>query len=268
MIVEQMLKNAQTPLLYMADVSGSALFQGDCLDIMPLIPDNSIDMVLCDLPYGTTACKWDNIIPFEPLWEQYKRIIKDNGAIVLFGSQPFTSILINSNLKMFKYCWIWDKIRASNFFAAKFQPLNNTEDIVVFSNGGANNGSKMPMMYNPQGMTIINKEVKNSNSVGGKIGDAHKTAMKRGENYIQEGTGYPNKILQFIRDNDGVHPTQKPVALLEYLIKTYTNEGETVLDNTMGSGTTCLAAKELNRKFIGIEKEPKYYEIACQRCGF
>ncbi len=263
-----MLKNAQTPLLHIADVSGSALFQGDCLEIMPLIPDKSVQLILADLPYGTTACKWDSIIPLGLLWKQYKRVIKDNGAIVLTASQPFTTKLISSNYEMFKYCWVWDKIRASNFFAAKFQPLNNTEDIVVFSNGGANNGAKMPIMYNPQGMTIINKEVKNSNSVGGKIGDAHKTAMKRGENYTQEGTGYPNKILQFIRDNNCEHPTQKPLELMKYLISTYSNENDMVLDNTMGSGTTPLAAKELNRRFIGIEKEAHYYEIACRRCGF
>ena len=243
----------------------SRLFLGDCLIEMDKITDKSVDLILTDLPYGTTQCKWDSIIDLDLLWRQYKRVIKDNGTIVLFAAQPFTSILINSNIKMFKYCWVWDKIRASNFFAAKFQPLNNTEDIVVFSNGGANNGAKMPMMYNPQGMTIINKEVKNSNSVGGKIGDAHKTAMKRGENYIQEGTGYPNKILQFIRDNDCVHPTQKPTALLEYLIRTYTDEKMIVLDSTMGSGSAGVACKNTNRSFIGIEKDENYFKIAEQR---
>ena len=241
------------------------IYLGDCLEVMKDIPDGSIDAIITDPPYGTTACKWDSVIPFEPMWEQLKRIIKPNGAIVLFGSEPFSSYLRMSNVKQYKYDWIWDKLRASNFFAAKYQPLNTTEDIIVFSNGGANNGAKLPMIYTPQGMTIINKEVKNSNSVGGKVGDAHKTAMKRGENYIQEGTGYPTKVLRFIRDNGCLHPTQKPVKLIEYLIRTYTNEGETILDFTIGSGTTAVAAINTGRNFIGIEKDKNYFEIAQDR---
>ena len=244
---------------------GYELFCGDCLEVMKGLADGCADMILCDLPYGTTACSWDSVIPFEPLWAQYKRLIKPRGAVVLFGSQPFTSALVMSNPGWFKYCWVWDKIRASNFFAAKFQPLNNTEDVVVFSHGGCNNGTKNPVPYFPQGIESCNIVAKNSKSVGGKIGDAHKTSMVRGGGYKQTTTGYPNKVIRFIRDKKPVHPTQKPVALMEYLIKTYTNENETVLDFTMGSGTTGVACKNLNRKFIGIEKDETYFKIAQDR---
>ena len=241
------------------------LIHGDCLEKMKDIHDKSIDMILCDLPYGTTACKWDVIIPFEPLWEQYKRIIKDRGAIVLFGSEPFSSTLITSNIKLFKYCWIWEKDNASNFFAAKFQPLNNTEDICVFSTGGCNNGTKNPVPYYPQGIQKVDIQCINGKNVGGMVGKAHKTAMKEGRQYTQNQTGYPFKTLKFKRDSDKTHPTQKPVALLEYLIKTYTLEGETVLDNCMGSGSTGVACINTNRNFIGIEKDDKYFEIAKKR---
>ncbi len=257
MIVEQMLKNAPNPLLHIADVSGSALFQGDCLDIMPLIPDNSIDMILCDLPYGTTACKWDSIIDLDMLWEQYKRIIKDNGAIVLTASQPFTTKLISSNYEMFRYEWIWEKTLFSNFALVKKQPAKLHENILVFY-------KKQPI-YNPQmqeGKPYTDKPRKRTMGV---IGDA--IGMKKAiEN---KGERYPSSVQKYSNGNNGTqHPTQKPLELMKYLISTYSNENDMVLDNTMGSGTTCLAAKELNRKFIGIEKEPKYYEIACQRCGF
>ena len=222
-------------------------------------------MILADLPYGTTACSWDSIIPLDKLWLQYERIIKDNGAIVLTASQPFTTELINSNINLFKYCWIWDKKRPSNFFAAKFQPLNNTEDIIVFSNGGCNNGTKNPMKYNPQGITKINKVVKNSKSVGGKVGDAHKTSMERGGYYEQENTGYPKKTLSFIRDKNSFHPTQKPVKLFEYLIKTYTNEGDLVLDNVAGSGTTGVACQNTGRDYILIEQQEEYINVIKDR---
>ncbi len=238
------------------------LKQGDCLELMKDVKDKSVDMILCDLPYGTTQCKWDTIILFDKLWEQYKRIIKDNGAIVLFGGQPFTSALIMSNPKMFKYCWIWKKERASNFFAAKFQPLNNTEDIIVFSHGGCNTGAKNPACYFPQGTSKINKDMKNSKTTGGKIGEAHKIAMKPGAIYKQETTGYPIKLLEFTKDKEHLHPTQKPVALLEYLVKTYTTEGEIVLDNCMGSGSTGVACINTERNFIGFELDEKYFNIA------
>ena len=241
------------------------LIHGDCLEEMKKIPDGSIDMVLTDPPYGTTACKWDTVIPLEPMWEQLKRVIKTDGAIVMTASQPFTSVLIMSNIKMFKYCWVWEKDNSSNFFAAKFQPLNNTEDIVVFSRGGCNNGTKNPVFYNPQGVTHVNIECTNGKNVGGLVGVAHKTAMTEGRRYKQTISGYPFKTLKFKRDSNKVHPTQKPVALMEYLIKTYTNETETVLDFTMGSGTTGVACKNLNRGFIGIELDETYFNIAKER---
>lgn len=258
-----MLKNAPKPLLHIADVSGSALFQGDCLDIMPLIPDKSIDAIIADLPYGITACKWDVIIPFEPLWEQYKRIIKDNGAIVLFGSQPFTSALVMSNPKWFKCEWIWRKHKGTNIYGVKRVPLKIHESCILFA--------KNKYTYNPQMTEGKPYKQRGSHNIGKSDGLIIANKKVGYAKDFDSSKRYPISIQEFSNHNqkdNSFHPTQKPVALLEYLIKTYTNEGETVLDNTMGSGTTCLAAKELNRKFIGIEKEAKYYEIACQRCGF
>ena len=257
MIVEQILKNAQTPLLHIADVSGSALFQGDCLDIMPLIPDKSIQLILADLPYGTTKCAWDSIIPFEELWKQYKRIIKPNGAIVLFCSQPFTSALIMSNPNDFKYCWTWDKVKPNGHLVAKIRPMQRTEDIAVFGLG--------KIKYNPQ-MTKRDKPKKSKEYSRTEIMGGEQTNFD--ERTLNEK--YPQSVLEFSNASqvNKLHPTQKPLELMKYLIKTYSNENDMVLDNTMGEGTTCLGAKELNRKFIGIEKEPKYYEIACRRCGF
>ena len=231
------------------------LIQGDCLELMKDIPDGSVDMILADLPYGTTACKWDTIIPFEPLWEQYKRIIKPNGAIVMTASQPFTTTLIASNMKMFKYCWVWDKRVASNSQLAKYQPLKIHEDIVVFSKNKTN--------YNPQGLVDCNIERSNKNR---SKGVGHIASESKRTKFIQTKTGYPKSILNFKPNNVGkVHPTQKPVALFEYLIKTYTNEGDLVLDNCMGSGTTGVACKNLNRNFIGMELDQDYFEIAKKR---
>jgi len=261
MIVEQMLKNAQTPLLHIADVSGSALFQGDCLDIMPLIPDKSVQLILVDLPYGTTACKWDSIIDLDLLWKQYKRIIKDNGAIVLNSSEPFTSVLICSNIKDFRYKWVWDKVnRYTGYANANKMPLKRHEDIVVFY-------KKLPI-YNKQ--MIDGKPYKYTRKKNKEEHLGQNGLTDRSGGSI-DGKRNPFDIISITGDNkkeNGLHPTQKPLELMKYLIKTYSNENDMVLDNTMGSGTTCLAAKELNRKFIGIEKEPKYYEIACHRCGF
>lgn len=244
--------------------SWSKLFNADCFDVLPAIKDQSIDLILTDLPYGTTACKWDIVIPFVPMWECINRVIKSNAAIVLFGTEPFSSHLRVSNLKLFKYDWIWKKTRPSNFFAAKFMPLNDKELISVFSNGGINNGTKNPMLYLPQGIINIDRVAKNVNT-GGKIGLEHKTSLNNGRLYHQTTTGYPNNLLEFNNDLNTSHPTQKPVSLLEYLIKTYTNEGNTVLDFTMGSGSTGVACKNTNRNFIGIEKEQNYYDIAVQR---
>lgn len=228
------------------------LMQGDCLKLMKDIPDESIDMILCDLPYGTTACKWDTIIPFEPLWEQYNRIIKDNGAIVLFGSEPFSTLLRYSNLKMFKYDWIWEKEQGANFMLCKYQPYKVHEIISVFS--------KKKHLYNPQ-MT----EGKPYISGKGTSGDITKNVVK--VQTKNSGTRYPRSIQRFNTDKakGSFHPTQKPVALLEYLIKTYTNEGDIVLDNCMGSGSTGVACINTNRNFYGIELDEHYFEIARKR---
>lgn len=222
---------------------------GNCLDLMSDINDKSIDMILCDLPYGTTACKWDTVIPFEPLWAHYKRIIKDNGAIVLTASQPFTSALVMSNIKMFKYCWVWEKEQGVNFMLSKKQPMKVHEDIVVFSNGSCK--------YNPlmeQGKPYVSGKG-NSGNVTGNVNKVQTT---------NKGTRFPRTILRINRET-GRHPTQKPAALFEYLIKTYTNEGELVLDNCAGSGTTAIACLKTNRNYILIEQESKYCEIANKR---
>jgi site-specific DNA-methyltransferase (adenine-specific) len=232
---------------------------------LPKIEDKSIDMILCDLPYGGKVEKdWDTLLPFERLWNEYERIIKDNGAIVLTAIQPFSSQLIYSNPKPFKYEWIWEKSRPSGFAQAKNKPLKTHESILVFSKGVTVHASQSSnrMVYNPQGLIEVNRTLKNPiserSSVFGKRKNQHKE-------YKQEYTNYPKSILKFDSENDRVHPTQKPVPLFEYLIKTYTNEGETVLDNCLGSGTTAVACINTNRNFIGIEKEQEYCEIANKR---
>jgi len=234
------------------------IYCGDCLEIMKQIPDKSIDMVLCDLPYGTTACKWDTIIPFEPLWEQYKRIIKDNGAIVLTASQPFTSALVMSNIKMFKYCWYWEKERLTNIAQVKNRAGKTVEECVVFY-------KKQPI-YNPQMVKYIGKKRTNKvkNGVMGKLTDSNTKKVKE---YIDTGFRYPTQILKIKRDTltSNLHPTQKPVALFEYLIKTYTSVGDTILDNCIGSGTTAVAAINTGRNFIGIEMDKGYCDIAEER---
>ncbi len=230
------------------------LLQGDCLELMKDIPDKSIDMILCDLPYGTTACKWDTIIPFEPLWKQYNRIIKDNGAIVLTATQPFTSALVMSNPKMFKYSWIWDKVKPSGFQVAKYRPMMRQEDVLVFGKGRIN--------YNP--IMTRREKVKTSRVYSSSDSNPLKNNDCKNRTYTHK---YPQSILTFSNASQKgkVHPTQKPVALLEYLIKTYTNEGEIVLDNCMGSGTTGVACINTNRNFIGIELDPEYFKIAEKR---
>lgn len=237
------------------------LLKGDCLELMKELPDKNIDMILCDLPYGTTACRWDNIIPFKPLWEQYTRLIKDNGAIVLFGCEPFSSKLRVSNLKLYKYDWKWIKESATGFQTVKTQPMRKYEDIMIFSKGTIASGSKRNMVYNPQNLIEINKIKK----VAKKPEYIGKRPNQDGKTYIAKYTNYPVNLLKFNRDKNKIHPTQKPVALLEYLIKTYTNENETVLDNCMGSGSTGVACINTNRKFIGIEKDETYFKIAEER---
>lgn len=236
------------------------IYQMNCLEGMKLIPDHSIDMILCDLPYGTTACKWDSIIPFEPLWVLYERIIKDNGAIVLTASQPFTTKLINSNIQLFKYEWIWIKSKASDFINANYRPMKKHENILVFSKGNAAPKCKNQMVYNPQG--LIPNETKKVRK--GSLGIGRDRNSQQGE-YISKATNYPISLLEFANEGRTIHPTQKPVALFEYLIKTYTNENEIVLDNCIGSGTTAVAATINNRKWIGFETESKYIELANKR---
>ena len=234
------------------------LLNGDCLELMKQIEDKSIDMILCDLPYGTTECKWDTIIPFDKLWEQYNRIIKDNGVIALFGSEPFSSYLRLSNIKEYKYDWIWDKRQPTGFVNAHVRPMKRHEIISIFSNGSATSTS-CSMIYNPQGLKEYNKIT--SYTSRGYLGE-RESQEKR---YIQKYTNYPNSILSFSKDKNKLHPTQKPVALLEYLIKTYTNEDMLVLDNTMGSGSTGVACVNTNRDFIGIELDVNYFNIAKKR---
>jgi site-specific DNA-methyltransferase (adenine-specific) len=226
---------------------------GDCLELMKSIPDKSIDMILCDLPYGTTACKWDTIIPFEPLWEQYRRIIKGGGAIVLTASEPFASMLRMSAKEIYKYDWVWDKKIPSGMSYARFQPMRQHENVIVFSLG------KTP--YNPQ-MVKRDTPIK-----GGGMGQSE-SAMTLGYKPLHKTYDYknPTTIISFDKiRNNSMHPTQKPVALFEYLIKTYTNEGDLVLDNCAGSGTCAIACLNTNRNYILMEKEPKYYEIILER---
>ena len=237
------------------------LWQGDCLELMKNIPDGSVDLVLTDPPYGTTACKWDSVIPFEPMWEQLNRIIKQNGAICLFGSEPFSSALRMSNIKKFKYDWIWKKDQAAGFVNANNSPLKVHEIVSVFSSGTIANRSARRMTYFPQGLIEINKKRKVDKKDGTFLGAR---PNQDGKPYTQRYKNFPQTIISFARDR-GFHPTQKPIALLEYLIKTYTNEGETVLDFTMGSGSTGVACVNTNRHFIGIELDEGYFEIAKKR---
>ena len=256
------------------------IIHGDCLDEMMEIPEESIDMILCDLPYGITACKWDTVIPFIPLWEHYNRIIKDNGAIVLFGSEPFSSALRMSNIKNYKYDWVWEKQKASNFIGAKHQPLKHHEIISVFNVKG----------YNPQKYNVIEIEDilsmtkkqlvdyhKNRNFDNFGVVDKRKNVNNETSNKEligsditrirnkDDGTRFPKSIIKINKEARNVHPTQKPVALFEYLIKTYTNEGDLVLDNCAGSFTTAIASENLKRNWICIEKEEEYCDIGRKR---
>ena len=261
------------------------LYCGDCLVEMDQVADGSVDLILCDLPYGTTDRKgisdkgdnrvlsWDTVIPLDKLWEQYQRVLKPSGAVVLTADQPFTSQLVLSNLEWFKYEWIWKKRKVTGFLHANARPMKETEDILVFSPMGASGGSvkvNKNMTYNPQG--LVEKRVKKKNNAKrlGKflhqpehMGKGNKLLHET--EYEQKWTNYPSEIIEFGLDRDVIHPTQKPVALMEYLIKTYSNEGETVLDNCMGSGTTGVAAVKCNRKFIGIEADADYFMKASER---
>ena len=231
------------------------LMQGDCLELMKEIPDNSVDMVLTDPPYGTTACKWDSVIPLEPMWKELKRITKSTSAIVLFAAQPYTSVLITSNLGMYKYNWVWKKSQAVGHLNAWRQPMRNTEDVCVFYTNQC--------LYNPElkdkplaNQRPVTSRTKTSDNYGNHKLDVHKCPPDK---------TMPATILEFNNAQGTVHPTQKPIALMEYLIKTYSNEGDVVLDFTLGSGTTGVACVNTNRKFIGIEKDEGYFKIAEDR---
>jgi site-specific DNA-methyltransferase (adenine-specific) len=231
---------------------------GDCLEVMCSIPDKSVDAIICDLPYGTTACKWDSVIPFEPLWAQYKRIIKDNGAIVLFGQEPFSSLLRMSNIGEYKYDWYWEKERLTNVMQVKRRAGKTIETISIFY--------KMQPTYNAQKTEHKGKLVTNlvkNGSLGALVdGQGKKPVL-----YRDNRTRHPTQLLKYKRDilTSNLHPTQKPLALIEYFVKTYTNQGDTVLDNCMGSGTTGVACKNLWRNFIGIEQDANYFDIAKNR---
>lgn len=239
----------------LSDIQINKITHGECIDLMRDVESKSIDLILCDLPYGTTQCKWDSIIPFDKLWEQYERIIKDRGIIALTACQPFTSALVMSNPKLFKYDIVWDKIKGTGFLNAKKMPMRNHESILIFY--------KKPGTYNPQKTTgHVNKKTFRSCKLQTDVyGDMNK-------DYFYESTErYPRSIQVFSTDtqNSSLHPTQKPVSLMEWIIKTYSNEGDLVLDNCIGSGTTAIAAINSGRNFIGIEKDYEYYKIACER---
>lgn len=250
------------------------LILGDCLEKMKDIPSGSVDLICADPPYGTTACSWDTIIPLEPMWVQLNRIIKPNGAIILNSAQPFTTVLISSNMDMFKYCWVWEKDKGTGFSLSKKQPLRKTEDIVVFYRKQPFYDYKGEKLSKPYKHTLpISKSDSSPGANKGNLKDIGKPELgllpiiQGSRKYVKYTHRNKINIIYFSRDNanKGVHPTQKPVALIEFLIKTYTSEGETVLDFCMGSGSTGVAAENLNRNFIGIEAEKKWFDIASER---
>ena len=252
----------QNPQCVQTSVTSSAVFHGDCLEVMKTIPDGSIDMILCDLPYGTTACKWDSVLPFDKLWKDYERIIKDSGCIVLFASNPFASALIMSNPKLFRYEFVWDKVIPTGFTMANYRPMMQHELVLVFSKG--------KMTYTPKGgyLKFNPQKTKRDKPIKGYAVTSsflHDVTFDKKERIYDEKN--PISIITFKKDKKREHTSQKPLELLEYLVKTYTNEGDMVLDNTMGSGTTNIACIKLNRKSIGIEKEKQYYDVAVRRAS-
>lgn len=255
-----MLNLPQNPKWDIARVSHSTLVNADCFDVFPFIEDKSIDAIICDLPYGTTSCKWDSVLPFDKLWEQYNRIIKPNGAICLFGREPFTSAIVMSNVKNYKHKWVWNKKQSGSFQNAKYMPLQIDEDIVVFSNGKCN---YYPIMR--KGKMRKRGGAKETNNAMGNNG-----LNEKFENY--SNMYYPINIYELANPRlNKLHPTEKPIDLMEMLVRTYTKENDVVLDNTMGVGSTGLASLMSNRKSIGIEKEKQYYDVAVRRlssyCG-
>lgn len=247
------------------------LVNGDCLIEMSTIPDKSVNLILTDLPYGETRSKWDKILDFDKLWEHYLRVITDNGAIVLFGNEPFSSMLRQSQPNYYRYDWKWVKNRATGFANCNYRPMRAYEDIMVFSKANASAGGKSnSMIYNPQGLIEVNKTKKNTANRKGLISYnnnnlGENNSLNGDSEYVQKYTNYPNNILYFDCEKKYVHPTQKPLELMKYLVLTYSNIGDMVLDSCMGSGTTGVACKELNRDFIGIEIDKKYFDIASER---
>lgn len=256
-------------------LKGIELFHGDCIDLMNNIPDNSVDLILCDLPYGTLArgyrdskAHWDIPIDFDKLKEQYNRIIKDDGIICLFGIEPFTSFIIVNFIDLYRYSWIWKKDGASGYLNVNYAPLKITEDIVILSKSSVGSNSDNPIKYFPQGVVEVNVQKHNSPNSTWRVNHGFSQSnnkLNSSEPYIQKYTNYPKNLLEFDRDKCEFHPTQKPVMLLEYLIKTYTKESDIVLDNCMGSGSTGVACINTNRRFIGIELDEKYFNVACKR---
>jgi site-specific DNA-methyltransferase (adenine-specific) len=249
------------------------LIQGDCLELLKTLPDNSVHLILCDLPYGTTKCKWDSVIDIDKLWVEYRRIlVKPTGVVVLFGQQPFTTRLIAGNYEWFKYTMIWKKNKTTQYLLANYRPMKCTEDICVFSPGGAAAASrhKGNMTYNPQDLVAVEIKKKNSEKrIGKMLNQSHHLGPNNkliGESeYTQTFKNYPTELIEFNIESDTIHETQKPVALIEYLIKTFSNPRDVVLDNTMGSGTTGIGCIHTNRKFIGMELIPKYFDLSCAR---
>lgn len=237
-------------------------YLGDCLDIMKDIPDNSIDCIICDLPYGAVECAWDSIIPFDKLWEQYLRITKETAPILLFGAEPFSTMLRMSMLDLFRYDLIWVKNKKTYYLEAKNRPMRRHEKISVFSKSKFSNGCKTKMTYNPQG--LIRCDIKGQNSDNSLVYGKRK-CRANSTYYKQEFTNYPDDVLYFNSDTSCLHPTAKPIDLLRYLVLTYSNQNDIILDNCMGSGTTCVAAIKEKRRYIGIEKDEKYFRIANKR---
>ena len=261
-----MMNIADNPHLHKTDVSRGTLFWADCFDVFPLIEDKSVDAIIADLPYGTTACKWDSVLPLDKLWTEYERVIKDDGCIVLFASNPFASALVMSNAKLFRYEFVWDKVIPTGFTMANYRPMMQHELILIFSKG--------KMTYTPKGgyLKFNPQKTKRDKPIKGYAVTSsflHDVKFDKKERVYDEKN--PTSIITFKKDKKREHTSQKPLDLLQYLVKTYTNENEIVLDNTMGSGTTGLACLKTNRQFIGIEREKQYYEVAVRRlseyCG-
>jgi site-specific DNA-methyltransferase (adenine-specific) len=232
------------------EIGGATILLGDCLELMKRLPDASVDMVLCDLPYGTMQNKWDSVIPLDAIWAAYRRVVKPDGVIVLTSAQPFSSALVMSNPCEFRYQWVWVKSKITGVLNAKRMPVRKHEQVLVFSQGSPT--------YNAQGLVAKNTVTKQG-------GSSDNYGVRSSSDYVQEWTNWPRDVLEIASEGKTVHPTQKPVALMEYLIRTYTNEGEMVLDNTMGSGTTGVACSNTGRRFIGMERDPDYFKIASDR---